>query len=573
MAGRISDKRRRRQRDSFIRKLLRQPVSRSGGDSGRSRSGATARDLTDAGQQFHAGLFRDTEESCIRILTRDRDIPEALRLLALCCFRTGAQGPAEDLLRRAIEIAPDDGEAHAELGLVYGQQGKFDAAISCFRASLERRPDDLPTLHNLGYACVQTGAFDDAVGVFRKAIALSPDTGILHMNCGGALQQAGRLEEAEACYRRAIELEPDSADCQVNLGSLLGRMNRLDESLRAFERAVALSPEHRSAIRSIGDTCLKTGDHAEAARALNRVVQLAPDDLKARFDLTHALALSGRTAEAVAVGEAAIALAPPSAENLITLTIAYLCDRNHRAALETCDMILAGDPGHCAALAFKSTALNEMGCAAEAQYLLDADSLVRCFDLAPPDGYRDIGAFNRALCEHIRNHPTLYHSKTNRSLNNGQATLELLDGEKGPFADFEEMILGTIAQYQAVVDADPSHPFLQSPPQDHHLEVWANIMDSDGFHDTHFHPTGWLSGTYYPSLPPLDAGQARENAGCIEFGRSLYSIPTTRDPRTRVIQPREGLVVLFPSYFGHRTLPFDSPEKRYSIAFDVVPNT
>ena len=135
------------------------------------------------------------------------------------------------------------------------------------------------------------------------------------------------------------------------------------------------------------------------------------------------------------------------------------------------------------------------------------------------------------------------------------------------------MILDAIARYEAAVAGDPAHPFLRNPPQNRHLEVWANIMDSAGYHDTHFHPTGWLSGTYYPSLPPLDALQAQGDAGGIEFGRSLYSIHTRREPGTRVIRPKEGMVVLFPSYFGHRTLPFDSPEKRYSIAFDVVPNT
>ncbi|MDA0664586.1 MAG: putative 2OG-Fe(II) oxygenase, partial [Proteobacteria bacterium] len=302
-------------------------------------------------------------------------------------------------------------------------------------------------------------------------------------------------------------------------------------------------------------------------------VELAPDDRTTRFELVHALALSGEATEAVSIGEAAIALAPPTTDNLIKLAIAYLCDRNHLAALETCDTILAGNPGHTSGLAFKSTALNELGRAQEAEYLLDTDSLVRAFELDPPTGYSDIQTFNRALCSHIRKHPTLHYTETNRSLKNGQATLELLDDARGPFAHFETMILQAIARYQATVDADPAHPFLEQPPQDWHLEVWANIMDSDGFHDTHFHPTGWLSVTYYPSLPPLGAGQAQPNAGCIEFGRSLYSIPTRREPGTRVIRPKEGMVVLFPSYFGHRTLPFDSPEKRYSIAFDVVPDT
>ena len=42
-------------------------------------------------------------------------------------------------------------------------------------------------------------------------------------------------------------------------------------------------------------------------------------------------------------------------------------------------------------------------------------------------------------------------------------------------------------------------------------------------------------------------------------------------PVVRSCPPHEGLVVLFPSYFYHRTEPFVSQEKRISIAFDILP--
>jgi hypothetical protein len=34
------------------------------------------------------------------------------------------------------------------------------------------------------------------------------------------------------------------------------------------------------------------------------------------------------------------------------------------------------------------------------------------------------------------------------------------------------------------------------------------------------------------------------------------------------IKPREGMIVLFPSYFYHRTIPFESAEERITLAFD-----
>lgn len=39
----------------------------------------------------------------------------------------------------------------------------------------------------------------------------------------------------------------------------------------------------------------------------------------------------------------------------------------------------------------------------------------------------------------------------------------------------------------------------------------------------------------------------------------------------RLVQPKPGRLVLFPSYWWHGTRPFHSTEPRTTIAFDVVP--
>lgn len=97
-------------------------------------------------------------------------------------------------------------------------------------------------------------------------------------------------------------------------------------------------------------------------------------------------------------------------------------------------------------------------------------------------------------------HPALLTNQP--SLKQGQATLELLEEPMGPFAAFENMIRDIMSEYNKNLPVSADHPFILGKPERLKLEVWANIMDSDGFHDTHFHPTGWLSGTYYPALPP-----------------------------------------------------------------------
>ncbi len=41
-------------------------------------------------------------------------------------------------------------------------------------------------------------------------------------------------------------------------------------------------------------------------------------------------------------------------------------------------------------------------------------------------------------------------------------------------------------------------------------------------------------------------------------------------PEVRFYRPEEGLMFLFPSYFYHRTVPFESEQQRVSVAFDIL---
>ena len=85
----------------------------------------------------------------------------------------------------------------------------------------------------------------------------------------------------------------------------------------------------------------------------------------------------------------------------------------------------------------------------------------------------------------------------------------------------------------------------------------------------HIHPSAWLSGVYYPALPDLVRADDDAHLGWIEFGRPPTRLPTTAEPNLRLIKPVESMLVMFPSYIYHRTVPYESAATRISIAFDL----
>ena len=75
--------------------------------------------------------------------------------------------------------------------------------------------------------------------------------------------------------------------------------------------------------------------------------------------------------------------------------------------------------------------------------------------------------------------------------------------------------------------------------------------------------------SYYVALPDA-VDDAEGKQGWIKFGEPFFDAGFS-EPIRRLVQPRVGTLVLFPSYMWHGTVPFRSDQTRTTIAFDVIP--
>ena len=119
--------------------------------------------------------------------------------------------------------------------------------------------------------------------------------------------------------------------------------------------------------------------------------------------------------------------------------------------------------------------------------------------------------------------------------------------------------------------AEAAHPFVASRPRHWALTAWGVVLEAQGHQIPHNHPTAWLSGVYYVKVPDIVRAPGQGQDGWIEFGRPPDHFHSTVAPEVRAFRPEEGLMLLFPSYIYHRTVPFEAAGTRISIAFDARP--
>ena len=101
------------------------------------------------------------------------------------------------------------------------------------------------------------------------------------------------------------------------------------------------------------------------------------------------------------------------------------------------------------------------------------------------------------------------------------------------------------------------------------MDIWANVLGSNDHQSGHIHNQGWMSGVYYVAVPE-NLSDNNDYAGWLEFNRPGYGLPVLGEENCiERIEPKPGTIVMFPSYVWHGTIPFNSPDNRISVAFDI----
>ncbi len=128
-----------------------------------------------------------------------------------------------------------------------------------------------------------------------------------------------------------------------------------------------------------------------------------------------------------------------------------------------------------------------------------------------------------------------------------------------------------VARYVAQLPPqDSSHPLL-AYRRDRRIRFagsWSVRLGGAGHHSNHVHPQGWISSALYISLPRRQLHED-VHAGWLTLGEPQAALGLDLPP-SRVVEPREGRLVLFPSWMWRGTRPFAEGE-RLTVAFDVAP--
>lgn len=467
----------------------------------------------------------------------------------------GAEEQMIPLLERGVEDHPFDPRLWQLLGLAHRTLQESASAIEAFERAVALAPGDPLIAHSLARVTLDAGL--PSTALFDRARQLAPlDAGII-LGRAAALFAEGQPDAAMASLEEQLRPNPGWLQGHATLTRLRWMVGQRESAADSFDRAVAAIPGNGPLWRDYALTLLNAERH-EAARAVIARARKALGSSRI-LDLLDASAAS----ESGATAEADRLFAPllPIAE--VPMLIRHLRHllRLGRAAEAARAAEGALGTGQDQQLwPYLATAWRMTG-DPRSTWLEGDPRLIGVYDIAD-----DVGPLD-ALADRLRALHIATHQPLDQSLRGGTQTDGMLFARvESEIRRLRAAILAAVAKHVEQLPHDPTHPTLSQPREPIRIAgSWSVRLTGEGRHIAHVHPAGWISSAFYVTLPD-EVGEGR-NAGWLSLGdQPELGLDL---PPIRLVEPRPGRLVLFPSTMWHGTRPFRAGE-RMTVAFDVA---
>ncbi|MGH8297974.1 MAG: tetratricopeptide repeat protein [Steroidobacteraceae bacterium] len=557
-----------------------------------------------AGTKLALGDARAAEALLRRALELDPLWTATHTALGELLLASGRGSEAETVLKRALEGTRADPRAALLLARYYNDAGRaahalavaapfctpgrLDAelatqhvtalialgrqadALSLYGRLAGAAPDSPAPAQALAIALNAVGRHAEAGQIAHRALARGFRTATLCLTYARSLMAEGANERAETALRDCLRLEPRLTEAHntlaqliwVRTGDLAKATETLDQALQRFGNDDALWATKAAILQGAGDA--RAAYECLAPRAERTQ---APPVLLVRAGLS---ALDFEPARALSLAQRAMRLLPDETPARNLLAAAQLGVGDAKGALQNCEALLTQAPDDQYLIALQTTALRLLGDERYAQ-LCDYRNLILPLAIEPPPPWTDLASFLAGLTASLnRLHDPNGHALLFQSLRHGTETTQDLTRSTDPaIRGLFEAFAAPITRYLEHIGQGTDALRGRNAGKWRFNGSWSVRLRNRGFHMSHVHPRGWISSAFYVELPDIMA-DARTDEGILSFGTPGLLTTPSLEPEYSV-RPAPGMLVLFPSYFWHGTVPFQSPQPRLTVAFDAVP--
>jgi tetratricopeptide (TPR) repeat protein len=249
-----------------------------------------------AGKLLEEGSFEQAQEKVVQGLRLEPRSVEGLNLLGLIYGNEKKYELSAESFKKALTIAPRSSEIHNNLGNVYLLEHKDDSAEKEFRTVLSLSPSNGDANYNLGIALLSQHRPKEAIPYFQR---VQPPRLSSQFNLVQAYLLAGETQEGLRTASLLSAADRNDVRLHFTLGVLLAANKQYQAGARELEIADSLQPATFEILYNLGQVYLRSGNTERAEGALNRALKLHPDSPEALYILAQACSSQRQDAKAL----------------------------------------------------------------------------------------------------------------------------------------------------------------------------------------------------------------------------------------------------------------------------------
>ena len=441
---------------------------------------------------------------------------------------------AENHFRQAIAEDESGIEGYMNLIRLLSMQSKHRHAIEMFKElamKIEAEKIHPQILYMASQSALNIG--DQRIAIQNLQILMQQNPGNSELPCmlSRAFIESGQLMESKRMLEKAIKNDPGDPSLATQLAiteSELGNYDKADEIHRQ------LTQKHESAFLShfnYGLFLVNIGNKDKALSCFERCKQIVPHAPEAQEQIekllnsdNNALAAIYREIENKRWNEAVRKL------------------RENQQSIEPIQFWAA---------------VNEIPKEQQIELVnievFDEEKQIKTVELYSKLEKKDL----EGLIVTVKNTQSLIWNRAGKPTRNGLQSHEILNGSTcNAIQDLCDRIKAAVGEY--IKDK----PLLQKirAQRDTNIELsgWGVVLKKGGHQKRHIHPESVVSGVIYIKIPTESADENKKEGN--------LAFPSNN---MKMITPREGMAVLFPSYLAHETIPIKSDKERICIAFNA----
>ena len=488
---------------------------------------------------------------------------EALNSQAVTMARNGQIPLAEQLWSQALLLDPDALPVRANLARLFFQAGRFEDVVELGRqlkphhacppalavligqsalrlrepalalrwlTEADRLRPNEPSLQlSLSEALLTCGHVQQAARLLEHLVQRYPDAFEPQLNLALALLESGSLEKAAACYANLLSHWPQNPVVLINAARFYLDYDDRQLARKLIDDLLLLDPHSRGARNLLAELCRHEGDDDQSLQHWQTLLDQDPSDLEVHMPLIFSAMDCGRWSDAAQSLQRAFAHCDGPIPTRLLSAWAELPPSQRQNVFP--------------------------------HWPLEYSTLVHQQQLLHVD--------DPALSEWInwlRSDPSLIEDRPGKPTVGGLQSHELLNRLDDPLSQSLVAYLSPAVEVyrQQLQDVFPFNLGSRRSLVDS-FSGWAVVLRLGGQQLRHTHPEAQISGVLYLRTPTALSNE------CSKEGHLWFSPnPRWQDPEEGfTVHPKPGLLVLFPSFLPHETIPFFAEGDRICVAFNV----